>query len=838
MSLKIPNINGAKPVAVKFNETAKYIFSNLNSNDKKIATSIIDAVNAGINDFKTYSDETAITQIDLILGRIEDLLDEKIKILIIDKESLFKEIKYVLSNKPFNLTNNEIELIRNSIDIELASKVADITNFILDNQQTVQSQDILIDQQSDDKEYKKEILDFNKLVSEIKKDKKYLYKLLLTKYKVLKDSGKKILKDQKEKLKYEIQKVKQKLFESLMKFNLLKKLKDKNKKPKLNEFQKLKKYIVESIQYFYLRIQPKLIEKFIELNKMITKSLKLIANTLKVVLGMCIVIEFIMENIIPIIDEFENLLDGAITFIEKMPRRLYNAFLKNFPNLFSSVLAWWYGPPLYIGFILLGISGIIAATAYFITKYEPALKWVINWLLPFVANMFKAIATYGMIIIDALEKFMDWVDSLYDKALNFIKDFIFGFFRNIIFPVLNGVIATINFIKDSIWPIVRKIGLFVINTIITLVDNVIIPITSFLLNFLVNTFIKACDTVIFPILKGLLGVLNSALQILKPFIHILVNVIITGSIIFLNLFKNVILSLAKFAVTLLIPIINGMQYVYETFLKPIFNGIKLFFESLVSFPQTFIKMLMDSLPAWLIEGIAKMCRAIGIAYDAVANVLGSAISSVKSLFGFDGIHEDDRTIESARKSHEWLTNFIKTEFAEIMLFYKTRLKIDNISSDSFITLIDNIKDLTNFIIKQFNKIIELLNSLPNEFNLVKNLIVDKEFNQQEIREQLNITQEHIQTVYGLSITIENNKTDFDLTYEKTKDKIKSNRPSPKDIQQEALKLVEANSSIDTDNSNSLPTFTDEIINFFKEKMQEVNEKIEQRNIKLKTKPIF
>lgn len=841
MSLKFPNINGAKPVAVAFNETAKYIFPKLNLTDKKIATSIIDAVNAGLNDFKTYSDETAITQIDLILGRIEDLFDEKSSILIFDKESLFEEIKIVLSEQPFNLTDNDIDLIKSSIEIELTSRVTDITDFLLEVQQTSKEQEPLIDQHqsNEEQEYKKQTLDFNKLVAEIKKDKKYLYKVLLTNYKLLKETGKKILKDKKEKLKQEIQKVKQKLFDLLYKFKILKKSKPKKKKPELNEFQKLQKYIIENIQQFYLRTQPKLVKKFLELNKMITNALKLISNVLKVVFGMCIVIEFVMEHITDVIDGFENILDSAITFIEKMPRKLYNVFLKNFPNLFVNVLTAWYGPPLYIGLILLAVSGIIALTAYLITKYEPVLKWVAKWLLPFIGKMFKSIATYGMIILDVLENFMNWVESLYDRALNFIKNLIFGFFRNIIFPLLEGVINTIDFIKYSIWPIVRGIGLFIINTLIKLVDNVIIPITTFLLNFLVNTFIKTCDIVIFPILKGLLFVLNTILQILKPFIHTLVNVIIAGTVVFLKLFKNIILNLAKFAVTLLIPIIKGMQYVYETFLKPIFNGIKAFFEILVSFPQIFIQMLMESLPAWIIEGIAKICRALGIAYEAVAGALGSAFSAVKNLFGFDNIHEDDRTLESARKSHIWLTNFLKNEFADVILFYQTRLKIDNISSDSFINLLNNVRELTDFIVKQFNKIIELLNSLPNEFNLVKNIASNKEFNQKDFDNQLNITQNHIQTVYGLSITIEDNKTELNLNYDNTSSKTNPNKISQQDIQQEAFKLVDANVSFDTKKSfNTLPTFTDEILNFFKEKMQEVNEKIDQRNTKLKTKPVF
>ena len=92
-------------------------------------------------------------------------------------------------------------------------------------------------------------------------------------------------------------------------------------------------------------------------------SSKLIANVLKVVFGMCIVMEFVMENITIVIDEFENILDGAITFIEKMPRKLYNAVRKSFPGLFANVLAAWYGPPLYIGLILLAVSGIIAFIA-------------------------------------------------------------------------------------------------------------------------------------------------------------------------------------------------------------------------------------------------------------------------------------------------------------------------------------------------------------------------------------------------------------------------------------------------------------------------------------------
>lgn len=789
MSRKIPNIVGAKPQVVAMPVGMGIISTNhLNEKEKIFLNEIVNAIFAGIDDHKQYQDDTAITQIDLILGRLEDLLLKKIDTFNINTTLIISELAEIIAKELPQLTSDDFELIQISIETSLSEKIIKLkdelrTMFNLSvpdnstefNEDDIKNDEIDIDNldNSNNQNTRKQKV-YSDIKDEVRKEiKKYkfsLYSVLLANYKAAKEDLKdkynksklkiiiNAIKIAKDKLSSAIKRIK-KIFSFLKQKNTDKKVKKSKAHKNLEKFieKELKKFQKLMVSFFIanLAVSPAMMKKYI----------KIINTAISIVNDIVDKANEYISKINEEVDKFEQTALNAINTIERNIKRVIRQILARIPQIFITIMAAYYGPPAFIGFILLGVSVAITGICWILTKVEKFLAKLVNFILPIIAKAVPLFAKFLVSFLDIAMFILNLVSKILDTLLPIAMWIIKTLWRIIVVLILRLIMDTLSIFKNYFWPWLKEIFVIAIQDIlIPLCENILFPLLEPVLNFVIDTAISLVENILMPMLEVILPVLNMILEIIVPFIKPLVDTIMPILIVFLKIARAVIIPLFRILGGIFIFIIKAIGEVIEKFKEALLALLKIP-EWVADCGIWLWDKFCSVFPKWLIEGLGKLCEAIGAITGAVWDGICKIGGWVASLFG----GEDD-DFEDAKRNYQWL----KRRVEESDLAFKlnaAKHAVKNISAESFNSVVTQAKDLLSFLIESNKKINELINKIPNLFKIQ---ILERFEEYVNIKNDFifvtDITQckEYLEKTTGKEIKFEKKKTDFDEIYEQTK----------------------------------------------------------------------
>lgn len=757
MGMKRPNIVGSLPQPVKLINTQMSLDSSLNKKEKDFAEAILKSIYQKFDDEQTYSDEVGVKEIDLILGRLESLLETKLTdFKDINKENINESLKEnlnCLSEKQLIDLMVDIKTISETINSEINSTTEkfkiELFNFLSEESQEQSIKDEVI---TNDKKEEQIIKSNNEDTSNLKLDESNkmeskfsftqeflnteeeiieLFNNLIEKLNFVKNK----ISENKEKIKnfistkieafkykFNIKRILKEYivdsFKSLVK-NVLIKIKLK-KDDKLTgsipeQFQQLKKFILDETDLLQRKVKKFVRGKsFKDFKKQYETSMKLLYTFMK----LCQFLEEMMTTI-----------KQSLKKLEASTQEIINNFGKNIINFakstkeaikscLSSALGAYYGPPHFIGLWVLGIASIITLICFLITQYEPLLEWFVNVLLPglaYIILFFAYVISSGLPmliwILDITQKIfftlLDWFWPLFKFIVN---DIIIGIIKNIVIPILTLVMDVLQWFIDVVGTFIMDVLAFTVNNIVIPALNIVIPILKFLLPIIKNIFIVFMDKIAFPILGVVLDILHFILKLIKPLIKPIFNILIPITLQILKLMGKILIILAKIIATVLI-------YIFEL-LDNFVSKIGKLFEYLYNFwdwvknigswlGQKIWDWIKSFLPDWLVGFLECLGEALGYAWDAVCAVAGAIWNVV--TFSWLSDHEDS-SIPVAEQNRKNLLWHWENKLKENRELYTKIKAIESISSTTFADKIypklENALHLFERICKQLEKLIQ------------------------------------------------------------------------------------------------------------------------------------
>lgn len=703
------NIDGAVPQRAKKVDTAKGVsqkaISSLKTEkEKKLAQAVVDAVFEKIENYSDYNEELAIKQIDLILGRIEGLLDDKLSSYTETEKELVKEaiveaigeassegdvpkeettpitdtIKALLNESVSSLIFN-IQSIISSYKNEKQEPIVVETNTTeikLDetDKESDEEDDSNEDKEEEDKSDEEEDTEVEDEDNDAKDDK---------------------FEEEKEEVQeniiFEIGSVIQNVQDNI-----------------LEEIGKLNSRFSDGVVSFGSLVQNSGGSIDASTSKKNSKKEKKVFS----------IVSRIQDSLRNIMDFFTNLGNAIISFITKNVKKLAIALSKALLILFAPIIALFWltiGPPIML------ISIALFMLIMEIAKNLPAFKDAISEFLVTIAQaipiIFSAIPKFFDLLIAIVGIVQTIVNFMISELWPFLRDELWVFIRDEIWPFLQEVFRW--FVDDVYEPIIKPVLVWLATAFLTFMEEVIFPVIGKILNWFVDTFIPWITANVLPVFATILNMLNEFLKAITPWIVKLIDVIFSTLYELLLIIKPVVIKLAEFLAKVFMDIIKGIEAAYDFISKKIIQPIwKFLTETLPNFGSWIWGKIKAILP-WGDKGEVQNAdleyqeknnlrseeeyqREIAILEDKIQKLVGSLDTSSGNLARI--------TAEEKRKAEE------------------ERKKLVQIDKGTIYDMLKSVQNIEGIINGTMNKILGLLNRFVT---MLQEITGFKETNQSE-----------------------------------------------------------------------------------------------------------
>lgn len=547
------NIDGAVPQRAKKVDTAKGVsqkaISSLKTEkEKKLAQAVVDAVFEKIENYSDYNEELAIKQIDLILGRVEGLLDDKLSSYTETEKELVKEAIVEAIGEassegdvPKEETTPITDTIKAILNESVSSLVFNIQTIISSYKPEKQEESV-----TDNKET--EVLPINDEDTE-KSDNE-------TKEDEDDDSEDEDDEDDEEEKNEHLN------------------TDDEEEEEEREEFQE---NLLSEISTVIQSVQNNILEEIGKLNSRFSDGIVSFGSLSQNVGGsedssskknkkkekkVFSIVSRIQESLKNIMNFFNDLGNAIISFITKNIKKLAIALSKALFLLFLPVIGLFWltiGPPIML------ISMALFMLIMEITEHLPEFKDAISEFLVTIASaipiIFSAIPKFFDLLIAIVGIVQTIVNFLVKELWPFLRDEIWVFIKNEIWPFLKEIFRW--FVDDVYKPIIKPVMVWLANSFIKFMDEIIIPVIGKILTWFVDTFIPWVTDHILPVFAAILNMLTQFLNAIVPWLTKLVDVIFSTLYELLLIIKPVITTLAKFLAKVFIDIIKGIEVSYE-----------------------------------------------------------------------------------------------------------------------------------------------------------------------------------------------------------------------------------------------------------------------------------
>lgn len=574
--MKRDNINGALPQKVTkptlAEKLAKGIINVIPSKYRDMAQGITQSIFEKINDLETYSDETSVKQIDLILGRIESLLDTKLNELSTNQqEELKAELLNIIQTldkiKP-DLKAEFETLIKLLLNESIESLKASIREILFNNfPKQNKPEEVPQSQNQDTVELFEEVEQYKEdLILEAEADKEKI---------------KAEFSDKEQEFKTELsekdKEIKQNNKQSLLNTNIeqqpvddpkAKKIRDKKLK---KEFNDMKNFISTQLNLLHDNLLKSMSDVLAKQQLGAKKQAKKDKAPMDQMIEM---LEQINQTVNKIYNFFETLGERILLFIEKSIRRIAIALGKAiFVIALPLVALFWMTVGPVLSLIAYGVFLILKA----VSENAPLFAEAISKMMTTMAEAVPIIASAVPRIIGLFEKILDIVLKIVDffigELWTFIKNELWVFIKNSIWPAITGLIS---WLQTEVWePVLKPILIWLSTTFLTFIENVIMPVIGRVLNWIMDTLIPFITQYVAPVIVTILEVLNEFLLAIKPWINPLVDIVFSTLVELFTILKPVIVQLAQFLANVFMDILTGLKaawdFTNENVIKPLWS---------------------------------------------------------------------------------------------------------------------------------------------------------------------------------------------------------------------------------------------------------------------------
>lgn len=451
--------------------------------------------------------------------------------------------------------------------------------------------------------------------------------------------------------------------------------------------------------------------------------------------------------------KLEELLEDQFNAIEKnLTRMLKPISSRIIRTLTTQLMILYYGPPAFIGQIILAISAIIFVLSALLQKFgDTIFRIVATGILLAIAYVMVFLAKILPTAITILTGVTKLLGFLLDGVLVIIKTAI-----DIAFTVLKKA-----------WPFVKSALVFVIDVVISLFDTIKEPLTT-VMNLIVNTFIDVMDNVIMPVLEWALQLLLDGLKLIRPFIVMVVKLILPMLLTLLKVLRPTIIIIAEFLAYSMMSLLETVDVAYtwikDKILSPIMNCLL----GIDTVDKSVVDDFIASLPAWLVKGIGAICGAVGSSFKAIGSGVSSAWKFLTSTGDEKELTLEDYENERKRLVKQW------NNLAPLNAIMETIKGLKTISKNTFGELLDTLIDVYNFLEKTLSdfkaqvKIIGGFIQLPKDIDAMS---------VSESSSTLNIIQTKLLDIYGIEADIEKSTEDVTVAPKIIEDKKLTAKPN-------------------------------------------------------------
>lgn len=874
MSNAIPNIKGSLPQAVASIKTKIDLNMVYGKKEKEIAFAIINSFFQKQDDFREYKFKLNIKQIDLILGRLESLLGQKIsEIPTLTKDNVKELIAEAVLSSTLNLKQDIVDAILDSVTTILNENIEDLKKDILDIFQTnidsisITKQKVVkkvvtnVSNQKENKNFPVKTVIDNSVIDKVNKDNsnndirdnktvdKPINNEVTTNIKANNDGSKPepidISEIKEDLLEDGIGTTEVQENESFLSTPISYEENSDNtddSKSDKDSFLVVKNEIEEQFEKIFTRINDSIFKVYLlDFFNVITKNnnsedqTNILLDTLTILKRLVLFlrelntkIDFIFYVIKKFDEKVYQILKRLERFILGLARKISRIMLSYFPM----ILVAWYGPPCgFAGTILLVVASIIAFISYLITKYEPVLRYVVMVLLPTLGGIFLALASFFTNALVIIKNVVEIAGEVFVILVETIGRLIMATVKNFVFPVCRLLMDTIDVVKEIISDYVIPVFEAVIKkVIIPLFDKILIPVLEKFLKLFVDVVMYLVDELLVPFLGKILVLLKEFLDFITPYIKPLVDVVFTVLYALLRVIKKIVIPLAKFLANSFIFLIRILDTIWSFFSK-ILNYVGDFIEIITSLPSIIYEKIMSILPEWLKRLLFGLGQFIGMAVDSFLNALGvvggafkAVGAAVKEFWNFL-TRGEDYPLEKARENYKWLKN----RWKETESIRKIREQINFFSNEDVIEYIheipDKLLDLVSFLNETFSKIVSIVKKMGDYFYLSFDSGVGL-YDDDNLETAIEYTKSTIQNLTKAEIVFNEKPGDIDLINideinNKKKQFLEEKYKPKKNMRLEGFSL-----KIDYE----IPEKTeDDIINHFKKKNSEYLSRLEKEN---------
>ena len=738
--MRIDNINGVLPQKVSkpglAEKMASSAINNVSGKYRGLAKSIIDSIFLRITDLETYQDETAVKQIDLILGRIEDLLDQELETFSTQQKEFLKtelveeikaqtgissDLRAEFENFIKLLLNESIDALKNDL-ITMFKRSTDQSN---DTSDTSTTNDTNVNNQTD-------VNQQNSNQEETEEEKENYKKELDEEYQKRKND----LQEDYDERKEDVKKSNTPTTESQPNQNEQtdnqQTNQDKNKDKNKSKDKKGKNKN---------EINPN------ELKKFITKALDQLRMNLVNTMGVLInggavnsigkkkrkdPNETKLNKIIKVLDKmskqlnniseyFINLEERILIFFEKNVNRIAKVISKAvFIIALPLVALFWLtvGPVLTL--IAYGIFLIIKAIA----ENMPLFVDGINKTLAVIAEAIPILASAVPKFFDVLLKILDIIIKILDFAITelwpFIKNELWPFIRDEIWPFIKDFVK---WLKDEVYePVIKPILVWLATSFLSFVERVIFPLVEKVLNWTLDVLLPWVTEHILPVLETILSLLNTFLKALEPWIKPLVDIVLSTFVELFTIIKPVLIELAKFLADVFMGIIKAIKATWDFVSKNILSPLWDFIGKIADFGGWIWSKIAAILP-WGgdSDSVDKKVNEANTHEELKAE--NARLRKILEELGGGDIVEAQKAAEEQKKQlEEARKEVLEIDKGSVYDVIKLMEQIDFNVRDVLMKLLATLTSLCNFLADPENPVkqeIKALNELSNQETTIK-----------------------------------------------------------------------------------------------------------------------
>ena len=676
------NIDGSLPQNVGIKKT-NADFSSLTKTEQGLAQALVDTLFAKQDDLRETLYLKGVMRIDLILGRIESLLDKKLQDFTeTQKENVKKVVlAYLKENPPTKETTTyNIEDIKEIIESVFTQNKDIILNSI------------------------KDFLEYQNANSENKQsDTKINNKKQSENIRTEKDNNEEESDDDEEKDESKDEDKKKSLptlilMDDIFKASILDRIYEMEEIicEEIDSIDNRMAELIKNTRYTMINAQQKQSDKEMD---MIAKMMEIIENLLHV-----IPIEDILRQSRDMVETIGAKIDLVCTILVQMAQRLIQAIQPVVSGFANQMIIAYYSSPL--GIIVLLLSAVLFGIVYFFKDSKKFLELAINIGTIFVKVMIF-IATSVVFVIGLLTKILNLLNKAIEMALSGLMWLVDIAWQYIIKPVILGILESINFVKDVILPPILNVYAWIIEKLID-AWYFIFPYVRDLVLFITDTLIGSVNNLLIPVLTPCLDMLTTFLNALTPILVTLTNVIFTLLYKLLLVIKSVVLMVAKFIAESFITSIELLSTIFDTFKKIGEYAVKIP-EIIQNLPKFIWDKLMSIMPEFLQKAVALVCHALGVAWDAVKYICAGALNALKGLYRLFGGGPDIDELRERYNHLKWAWWTLR----DARRYKYDQMRYSIINRQTVIEIEISLKNIASSLLDLYDTLFNILSTLPD-----------------------------------------------------------------------------------------------------------------------------